>query len=153
LYFLEFKDVAARNTGVPYPYKYYAAAAYDARGNTSTRASIEVNGDLVQARTDWGHDVDYYRVTLNAATAYTLALSACYRSVDLRVVDASNRQLFAAKSDGSCLALTTIAGFRVPAAGTYYVVVAGDDKYGTAYTLALTAPQSRRPARPVRRAS
>ena len=140
LYFVEFKDVAIKNTGVSYPYKYYAAVAYDARRDISTSASIDVNGDLVQARTDWGHDVDYYRATLDATKTYTLTMSACYRSVNLKVVNASNQQLFGAAGNGSCAALTTIAGFHVPATGTYYVVVAGNDNYGAAYTLALTTP-------------
>ena len=140
LYFLEFKDAATRNTGVPYPYRYYGAAAYDAPADVSTSYKIVANGELIQARTDWGHDVDYYRTTLDATKTYTLTMSACYRSVNLKVVNASNQQLFGAAGNGSCVALTTIAGLHVPATGTYYVVVAGNDNYGAAYNLALTTP-------------
>jgi hypothetical protein len=131
-YFVAFADcVGAADAWVDYPNLYSGSIRADARADTTTKATLQV-GQVVNGINNWGYDVDYYRATLSSDKTYTISFDRGPESY-LSLISAGGRVIVNYASG-------SVEGVKVPASGTYYVVVYGSDDGGGRYTLGLTTP-------------
>jgi hypothetical protein len=122
----------------PYPHGYTGNVAMEVRGDTTTRGTI-APGQTIASLLNWDTDQDYFRAQLYANRSYTLSVSgpdghSPPQGTMLRVVDPKGKVI----AEGSLSEPPT--GFRVPATGTYYVVVWGDNFGFGPYVVGLRTP-------------
>ena len=133
--FVEFKECSPSGASYPasYPYGYRGSVAADARGDTTTKATIAVGG-TANGINNSSNDADYFRTKLEQGKSYTLSAEINSAS-SIALVDPQGKVLASGCCGGG------FNGVRVPATGTYYVVVLGDDDSAVGrYTLGLTTP-------------
>lgn len=133
--FVEFLDLCRTESYPgPYPVRYAGAVTRDARGDAETLATV-APGQTIDGVLNWGTDVDYFRATLDGRKGYTFSATGG-GEFQVSLVDAGGRVVFTEYAPSG----TFRGGTRVPASGTYYVVVRGTDDDGMRYTLGLATP-------------
>lgn len=130
-FLVEFKDCS--ESGARYPVEYSGGVRADARGDTTTAATIAV-GQTVAGLSNSGDDRDYFRTRLERGKRYTIRVDG--GEPYLKLVDARDKQLYTDATGGHA----ELAGVTVPATGTYYVVVYQFDEGRASYTLSLKTP-------------
>jgi hypothetical protein len=136
VYFLENRDGCTSLPIQDYPLEYYTVVAADARGDTKTAAKLDV-GQSRQGQMNWQYDTDFYRTSLKAGRSYTITLDF-HPNSEVALTDTKGKVLASARPTGDDL-VVKLAGVKVQATGTYFLVARGLDA-GGGYTLSLSTP-------------